>query len=471
MRWSTLRLILVWVGIFMTSTIAVTLQSVRMGADPEGISELTPVEAERPSALSFESELTAKFLVGAHAWAPTAGSAFLLNAQQLRDGNTTERLAYALLVGRLESWQAGVDAANAVEIDRTTKRGAQEALLKEDVVGALETLAASNGDSASISLETRERMEEHLGFLGRVDTVEGVREASRALAVVLAAGTWYVCIFLAGAVALLVLLYRMAVGTKKPAFEPIAEGQKAIVLGETFALWLGFFLLCTVIAATLPIALNMASPDAVGENGSLVLSLAAMYASLLALAWPSVRGLSWRETRELIGLHKGAGVLREVGAGVVCYITAVPILLFGLIVYFLLSLVAQLIRGDQPPPSHPAVEMLSSAGPMGVVLLYLLASVTAPIVEEIAFRGLLFSHLRGVVAPRIRFVSFAVAALVSSFIFAVIHPQGVLFVPALGGLAVGFCLAREIRGSLIAPMVAHGINNAVTLTLAVSLFG
>jgi membrane protease YdiL (CAAX protease family) len=62
-----------------------------------------------------------------------------------------------------------------------------------------------------------------------------------------------------------------------------------------------------------------------------------------------------------------------------------------------------------------------------------------------------------------------VAALVSSFIFAVIHPQGVLFVPALGGLAVGFCLYREVRGSLIAPMVAHGINNAVTLALGVTL--
>lgn len=467
MPWSSARLILVWVGIFMISTIAVTLQSVRGGVDPEGISETTPVEPEEPSALSFEGELTAKFLVGAHAWAPSAGSAFLVNAQPLRDGNPTERLAYALLVGRLESWQAGVEAANAVEIDSTTKRGAEEQLLKADVVGVLETLAASNGDSASISDETRERLEEQLGFLGRLDTVRGAREASRALAVVLAAGTWYIGVFLAGFVALLVLVYRLAVGSKKPAFVPVSEGQKALVLGETFALWLGLFLMCTVLAAAVSLTLS----DAIGENGSLILSIGAMYASLLALVWPTVRGLSWRETRELIGFHKGAGFLKEVGAGVVCYITSVPILLIGLLVYFVLSLVAQAIRGEQPPPSHPAVEMLSSAGTLGVLLLYLLASVTAPIVEEIAFRGVLFAHLRGVVAPRIRFVSFAVAALVSSFIFAVIHPQGVLFVPALGGLAVGFCIAREVRGSLVAPMVAHGINNAVTLTLAVSLFG
>jgi membrane protease YdiL (CAAX protease family) len=55
-------------------------------------------------------------------------------------------------------------------------------------------------------------------------------------------------------------------------------------------------------------------------------------------------------------------------------------------------------------------------------------------------------------------------------IFAAIHPQGLLFVPALGGLAVGFCLYREMRGSLIAPMVAHGINNAFTLALGLMLF-
>ena len=74
-------------------------------------------------------------------------------------------------------------------------------------------------------------------------------------------------------------------------------------------------------------------------------------------------------------------------------------------------------------------------------------------------------------SPRIRVASALVAALVSSFIFAVVHPQGVLFVPALGGLAVGFCIFRELRGSLIAPMVAHGINNAVTLTIGLWLMG
>jgi membrane protease YdiL (CAAX protease family) len=113
--------------------------------------------------------------------------------------------------------------------------------------------------------------------------------------------------------------------------------------------------------------------------------------------------------------------------------------------------------------------MIGSAGAVEVSVLLLLASVVAPIVEETMFRGFLYGHLRGTVAPRIRAASMIVAALVSSVVFAVIHPQGVLFVPALAGLAIGFCIHREIRGSLIAPMVAHGINNAVTLMLALTL--
>jgi membrane protease YdiL (CAAX protease family) len=52
-----------------------------------------------------------------------------------------------------------------------------------------------------------------------------------------------------------------------------------------------------------------------------------------------------------------------------------------------------------------------------------------------------------------------------SFIFAVIHPQGILFVPVLMSLAFGFALAREWRDSLIPGMVAHGLSNGLIMTL------
>jgi membrane protease YdiL (CAAX protease family) len=90
---------------------------------------------------------------------------------------------------------------------------------------------------------------------------------------------------------------------------------------------------------------------------------------------------------------------------------------------------------------------------------------------EIAFRGILYRHLRDECGRLGLVASLAIAALASSFLFAVIHPQGVLFAPALMGLAVAFCISRETRGSLWPAIVAHGINNAVTLSLGVTLLG
>jgi membrane protease YdiL (CAAX protease family) len=54
---------------------------------------------------------------------------------------------------------------------------------------------------------------------------------------------------------------------------------------------------------------------------------------------------------------------------------------------------------------------------------------------------------------------------VVSFLFAVIHPQGFLAVPPLMSLALAFTLMREWRGTLLPPMIAHGINNAVATLL------
>jgi membrane protease YdiL (CAAX protease family) len=56
-----------------------------------------------------------------------------------------------------------------------------------------------------------------------------------------------------------------------------------------------------------------------------------------------------------------------------------------------------------------------------------------------------------------------------SFVFAVIHPQGILGVPMLMTLALGFTVARELRGSLVGAMAAHGLNNGLVTIVALSL--
>jgi membrane protease YdiL (CAAX protease family) len=50
-------------------------------------------------------------------------------------------------------------------------------------------------------------------------------------------------------------------------------------------------------------------------------------------------------------------------------------------------------------------------------------------------------------------------------VFAAIHPQGVLAVPALAGVSLGFCITREWSGSVYPGMVAHGVHNGILLAL------
>ena len=102
--------------------------------------------------------------------------------------------------------------------------------------------------------------------------------------------------------------------------------------------------------------------------------------------------------------------------------------------------------------------------------IFLLATIAAPIVEEIMFRGVLFSHLRGAMRAWHASVGIVLAALISSVIFAAIHPQGLIFIPPLAGLGIGFCLCREWSGSLVPAMVAHAVSNGLVLSLSLLLF-
>ncbi|MBI4025702.1 MAG: CPBP family intramembrane metalloprotease [Verrucomicrobia bacterium] len=52
-----------------------------------------------------------------------------------------------------------------------------------------------------------------------------------------------------------------------------------------------------------------------------------------------------------------------------------------------------------------------------------------------------------------------------------IHPQGWFAVPVLMSLGFTFGFLREWRGSLIAPVCAHAINNGLILALALLLIG
>jgi ABC-2 type transport system permease protein len=88
--------------------------------------------------------------------------------------------------------------------------------------------------------------------------------------------------------------------------------------------------------------------------------------------------------------------------------------------------------------------------------IFALAVLAAPIFEEFIFRGLIFSGLR-------RSLGAFPAIVVSAAVFAIVHPPASM-IPVFG-LGVCAALAFERTKMLLAPMMAHGIYNAVVLAL------
>jgi membrane protease YdiL (CAAX protease family) len=184
------------------------------------------------------------------------------------------------------------------------------------------------------------------------------------------------------------------------------------------------------------------------------------------LLWPLWRGVTWAMLCADLGLHKGDGVLRELGAGIIGYMAKLPLTLTAVLATVLLT---DLAVGESSPtvPVHPALLAWSIAGRERWAIA-VLAIVSAPLVEEVVFRGLLFRYAR---SSSVRFSQLArviPSALMTGAAFAVLHPQGVLAIPALLAEGFAFAMIRDWRGSLIAPVVAHSLQNGLIILLFIT---
>ena len=182
--------------------------------------------------------------------------------------------------------------------------------------------------------------------------------------------------------------------------------------------------------------------------------------------------------RQEVGLTLKRPILNGL-IGLGGYVLVLPTFILGVVITLgLMGLWRRFQIGDNPErnflpmtsPTHPIINWLAdSDGILILLLVVVLASILAPLVEETMFRGLLYRQLREATARWGRLFSFLASALVVSFLFAVIHPQGILAVPALMGLAFGLTVLREWRGSLLPSMMVHGIHNGLTTFLLVQM--
>jgi membrane protease YdiL (CAAX protease family) len=247
----------------------------------------------------------------------------------------------------------------------------------------------------------------------------------------------------------------LALGRFRPAFERPAPGGSVFL--EVFALFVAAFLLLKIVLLLAEGLLGPESP--VLTFGAIILQ----WCLLLVPFWPLVRGMSFERFAGTIGLHRGRGFLTEVGCGVLGYLASLPLFLGGVVLMLVLFAVRGAIFGPEAaPPSNPMFDLLGGASPLVLVLFLMLATMWAPLCEELVFRGALYRHLRG-------YLPAVAAALVVGLLFGFMHNYGPLMTPPLIALGFSFALLREWRGSLIAPMTAHFLHNSVSLTLAILL--
>lgn len=381
---------------------------------------------------------------------------------QSKTETSAELLRVAVVVGELARPQKALERLREVPEFKDDQHEALHGLL----VRLYHDYEQGAWEGPSLGEEERTRLRAGLGWFGdlALAPAEAADAAAReavlrpALRMVTVALSAFALVGLLGVVGLAGLVTYF-IFFLKGGIRPLVIGNtgRGGIYVETFALWLlayfGFG--------------SVAMPLLQSWFGGLAQGIA-MLLSLTVVAWPLVRGLAWGQVRTDLGLHLGKRPYLEPLLGVATYLGAIPLVLVAA-VGTAVVLSSEFGRGHQPQPHPVADEILQTEG-WGRLQIFFLACVCAPIVEEIVFRGLLYYHLREASARLGHGMSVVLSFLGVSFLFAIIHPQGLFGVPFLAALATAFTLTREWRGTLVPSIVAHAITNGVTLLIVTTLF-
>lgn len=223
--------------------------------------------------------------------------------------------------------------------------------------------------------------------------------------------------------------------------------SQSAVLYTMFVAYLAAF---AGIRFVLPLMLRIAHIDraSMSSEASAVLSTVALLAVvavplLVFRILAPVQKLGWRH----LGI-RGGRVWADVLWGVVGYVMTLPLLL---IVSFLS---ARIFRGVNTPLNPVVVEVVSGGSTLLMALVLLQSAVLAPLIEELMFRGTFYGSLVTRIRPW-------AAILISSSVFAILHPQLPLGFAAIFVLGAAFNTMYLIRGSLIPSMTAHALNNGM----------
>lgn len=146
-------------------------------------------------------------------------------------------------------------------------------------------------------------------------------------------------------------------------------------------------------------------------------------------------------------------IAKNIGIALFSYLTFLPILTA---IFFCVLLAAKLL--NYTPPQTPLYELVfKEQRPYLLVAISAMVAFIGPIVEEIFFRGFLYSALK-------KSLNVIAAMVISACIFSLLHANILGFLPIV---ALGMFLAylREKTGSLIPSIAVHMIHNAALAAL------
>jgi len=340
----------------------------------------------------------------------------------------------------------GNDEAIA-RLDTLSKSGIPSELA--DDIAALRKIYADGPEA--LDSEARERLIRQHDFFGRVALTHGldpnreprksVEQTATRMLILVGLVAVVLLLFMVLSIGLLVIgIVLLRKGKIQAAYVSNPSSSSAFL--EVFALYLTLFIVFGLMERKLGV---------VNLNWNW-LSLLIMAVTIL---WAQRRGVDFQEFRRAVGWHCGRGWLREIAAGIGGYAAGWVLVALGLFI------TAILVKLTGASAGHPFTQILSGDG-WHVLALYGIACVFAPVLEETMFRGALFHHMR-------RRRRWLISAAVVASVFATIHPQGWVALPPLGMIAMVLAALREWRGSIIAPMAAHALNNFIAVTVALLL--
>ena len=374
--------------------------------------------------------------------------------EQGRDAFTKtpmHELAWAIL----EAYILEDDTMGLLLADQVETKTDDEAWAKELLVGWY--------DGEQLSEEDRTWLVNKLGWFGELALAHGDAEKSavinRGAKRMVVALLVVVVLGLIGFMIGLVLLSFAAVAPSQGWVTFVRpSGQNAGIYAETFALYLVLFVGGSWLL----------SFGSWGRWGLVVMGLL-MLSTLFVLVWPVLRGVSWATMCDEMGLRFRWA---DVPLGVATELAALPVVLAGALAMLGVMVLARWVLGQElQQPTHPLSDTIEHMTFSVAVQIFFVAAFCAPVVEEIFFRGALYTNLSQLAHGWRTIARVGFAAFTSSFLFAVIHPQGWLGALALTPLAMTFALVRETRGSVWPGVVAHMIHNGTICTVVVFILG